>query len=59
MICRWVDLFVVTEEFSAKEVEGQEIMREVEDMIEPDCKDPFDGSWSVMYMRLRFEAVVA
>ncbi|KAH8824803.1 S-adenosyl-L-methionine-dependent methyltransferase [Flagelloscypha sp. PMI_526] len=36
---------------------AEEIMREVEDLCRVDCQDVF-GAWSVMYMRLRYLAVL-
>ncbi|KAH7336808.1 S-adenosyl-L-methionine-dependent methyltransferase [Rhizoctonia solani] len=37
--------------------EAEHIMREVSDLCEPDMKDK-NGGWAIMYVRLRFRAVI-
>ena len=39
------------------ESEAEDIMREVQDMYAIDGKDA-EGNWSIMYVRLRFVAVL-
>lgn len=42
----------------AKKIQiAEEIMAEVQEDCEIDCKDRFTGNWVLMYVRLRFEAV--
>jgi len=45
------------EAYAAKERAAEEIMLEIERDCEIDCKDPFTGKWSLMYVRMRFVAI--
>ena len=36
--------------------EMEEVMKEVEELCEVDCKDA-EGRWGIMYVRLRFVAI--
>jgi len=49
--------FVFLEAYAAKERAAEEVMLEIERDCEIDCKDPFTGKWSLMYVRMRFVAV--
>jgi len=37
--------------------EAEEVMKEVAAICEVDCKDG-EGGWEIMYMRLRFSAIL-
>lgn len=37
--------------------EAEQVMREVEEVCRVDCQDS-SGAWTMMYMRLRFSAVI-
>lgn len=54
----WLQLFARNSFLrGATDAEAEEVLREVESICEVDCKTS-DGSWAIMYMRLRFTAIL-
>ena len=54
----WLRLFVRNSFLrELNDEEAEKVMQEVASMCEVDCKDG-EGSWVIMYMRLRFSAIL-